>query len=537
MSPGQFEIQLGHLCNDRCVFCVSGALTRRREAPLLPAELLVDRLREAYAAGHRRVTLIGGEPTIQPAFLEVVRAAVTLGFEQIVVFTNGSKASRTDLVDRVLETGGNFEWRLSFQGGSREAHERTTRRRGSFDELARTLAALKARGQRITINGCVVTSNYASFPELPRTLGEHGIAQVHLDMLNPDDTGDLPDAEVRAMQPRYRDLAEPLARTIEAFGAGFDVHIGNLPFCAAPRLAPWIHHGGTATSTVVADDFGAPTLARARDKYLVKTSLRTKPPSCARCVFDDRCAGAFEAYVRWFGEGDLEPVTAARLAELDPEWELLALHARPLLAAALRPEILAPTFARARVDLDDLRRATIHLEGDAPRARLSLRLSRGAGGVAATGRFRVEVASWEGDAGALDASLQRFVAALGEAGESVVHPPGPDAFGELPSAIARPLARLRAAAPFGELRWRAVRAVRDTRDTREAREGHATLRVELDLASPSGESVVVWLGALEGRSRGGYRLESGAPAEPSTALREGIGVLMAALARRSTAAR
>ena len=121
-----FELQLGQLCNDRCVFCISGRITRAGEARLLPFEPLAARLRQARAEGRTALTFLGGEPTIQPHFLELTRLAVALGFSPIVVFTNGSKAGRTDLIERVIETGGRFEWRFSFQGATEEAHERTT---------------------------------------------------------------------------------------------------------------------------------------------------------------------------------------------------------------------------------------------------------------------------------------------------------------------------------------------------------------------------------------------------------------------------
>src|SRR5579859_5352445 len=144
-EPGEFELQLGHLCNDRCVFCKSGRLTEEGNAPLVPLEVLAEHVREAYAAGHRRITFLGGEPTIQPAFLDLVKLAVSLGFETIVIFSNGSKPARTDLIEQVLATGGNFEWRFSFQGATKEAHERTTRRKGSFDQVLRSLKRVRAR--------------------------------------------------------------------------------------------------------------------------------------------------------------------------------------------------------------------------------------------------------------------------------------------------------------------------------------------------------------------------------------------------------
>src|SRR5512140_278792 len=74
----QVEIQLGHMCNNRCVFCVSGqdtALGRAR--PLGTAPILAE-ISRAHADAHRKITLLGGEPTLQPGFLDVVRHAVAL---------------------------------------------------------------------------------------------------------------------------------------------------------------------------------------------------------------------------------------------------------------------------------------------------------------------------------------------------------------------------------------------------------------------------------------------------------------------------
>jgi hypothetical protein len=453
-----FELQLGHLCNDRCVFCVSGLLTSRGKAPLLAVDDLHRALEGAAASGYRRVTLLGGEPTIQPYFLDVVRRAVALGLE-VVVFSNGSKAGRTDLVDRVAATGGRFEWRFSFQGATREAHERVTRRRGSFDQLVSAVLRARAHGHKVTVNTCVVRQNGDSLDRFPDLLLPLGVSQLHVDMVNPYDTGllshddgglavgpvggalapgehpalrpeDAGEAERRvrdagrlwghdlyAIMPRYADLAGPLERMIAGFPEGFDVNVGNLPYCVAPHLAPSIHHGGQPTWTVTAGDRGEGELARGRRKYLVKQSQKTKPDTCRACVFDDRCTGVFDAYADRFGTGELQPITEARLAEIDAEGRLSSLRA-----------------ARAPAS----------------------------------------------------------------------------------GAAAALLARLERAAPFGALAWAGVDPI----------EGG----VEVTLASPGGERVVVWVKDEGGRARGGYRVE-GAPSPPSAALVDGVRRVLVALGR------
>ena len=522
-GPGEFEIQLGHLCNNRCVFCVSGQLTRKREAPLLEAAPLIEQLRSARSAGYRRVTLLGGEPTIQPAFLDVAREAVDLAFDEIVVFSNGSKPSRTDVVDRVLATGGRFEWRLSFQGATREAHERTTRRKGSFDQLLRTAHLLRERGQKVTINTCVVATNFESLPAFAELLVPLGVSQLHVDMLNPYDTGTMSDEEVRAIQPRYSELAAPLARMIERFPADFDVNVGNLPFCAAPRLSPWIHHGGQATSTVTANDFGERALSPARNKYLVKGDRKRKLERCRECVLEARCGGIFESYLAWHGDAEVVPVSPARLREIDPEGALVALHAGATLQTALRAEALPPPLVRAHVtERDRLRALSVRLEGD-DGERLELSLDRESGGHARSDAFSLRVTDAQGEVGA---ALAVLWARLEDAGMRSIAPPGTDALFAASPRVAAALRRVRDGAPFGALRLVSIALDRSGR------------RADIHVESPIGERAELWLVDGEEGSSGGYHVELGGLAAASDELRAGLRELLAAIrgAAKSSAA-
>ena len=85
----QVEIQLGHVCNNRCVFCVSGQLTAQGLARPLPTAPALAALEQAAARGARKVTFLGGEPTLQASLVPAITRALDLGFTAIVVFTNG----------------------------------------------------------------------------------------------------------------------------------------------------------------------------------------------------------------------------------------------------------------------------------------------------------------------------------------------------------------------------------------------------------------------------------------------------------------
>src|SRR5262249_40691616 len=121
-----------------------------------------------------------------------------------------------------------------------------------------------------------------------------GAKQLHLDMVRPLDAGARSEDELRAMIPRYSDMVPALGEMVRGFPEGFDVNIGNLPYCIAPELSRFIHHDGERTLTIAVDR--QKELSRPWDKYLVKRRDKMKPESCKACVFESRCSGVFEAY-------------------------------------------------------------------------------------------------------------------------------------------------------------------------------------------------------------------------------------------------
>lgn len=518
------------MCNNRCVFCVSGQRTAMREAFPIEAAPVLEKLREGRALGMRKVTLLGGEPTLQPGFFDVVRGAVAMGFEEVVLFTNGVKTARMQFVDEVLETGGNFIWRLSFQGATALSHERTTKKLGSFMRLRDTMVNLRVRGQRITVNMCVVRSNFASVAEFPALLLPFGVEQLHLDMVRPLDAGVRAEDEMRDMLPRYGDMVPSLTAMIEGFERarpGFDVNIGNLPYCIAPALAPWIHHDGESTFTVAVDD--RDQLSEAWDKYQVKRRDKLKLKSCATCVFDGQCSGVFETYARHHGTDELVPVTVERLAVLDPDRRLFVLHARPLVARLSGWALPAPFTALAVHE--NSRDGEVILRvigaGDVFATAALRRNGGGTGGVAATDRFSLHLLDAH-DGGAAVVGLLRAMMERLCAGDDVValHTVAEDAGFQSARGVAlgrgvdwrlaQCLGRLRAKAPFGALRWREVRV------TSEGREAAVALE------TPDGNTVTLALTVNGAGVTGSYRLARPV-AHPSVELIDAVRSAMEAL--------
>lgn len=343
----QVEVQLGHLCNNRCVFCVSGQLSEQKRAPQLPADPIRVQLTAARAAGATKITFLGGEPTMQASFFDLLQHAVDLDFDEIVLFTNGTMTPRESFRDRVMRVLDGLGprvrerviWRFSLQGGTREAHDATTVNPGAWDRIQESLVALhapragQAVGARLTGNLCVVASNYASVVPLAEIAERFEFENLHLDMVRPRDSGDRTDDHLRQIMSRYTDMAPyfaELSAAVDArLGPGFDLNFGNVPYCTAPAITHRIHHDGQATVTVAADGQGR--TQDAFDKYLDKRSDKHKPASCAACVFDRVCSGVFDKYREFHGDAELVPVAAADLWQRDKAGHHFVLLAAPVL--------------------------------------------------------------------------------------------------------------------------------------------------------------------------------------------------------------
>lgn len=384
METPQIEIQLGHLCNNRCVFCVSGQVSEWKQAKQIPVDPVTAELRQARARGITKVTFLGGEPTLQKSFFAALQAAHELGFSEIVLFTNGARTHDPGFIDKILALGP-VTWRFSLQGADEEHHDATTCNPGSFQRILDSLSTLQEMGATVTSNMCLTSSNWRSVHMFPTLMAKYGIRQLHIDMVRPSDAGERTKEYLRSIMPRYSDMRDELRRMLDGFGPDFDVNLGNYPYCLLPEHAHRIHHDGEHTVTVSAS--GRSGLEAAWDKYEVKRLDKTHPEQCGACVFRPRCNGLFELYQEFYGTDEPEPVTPARLRSFDPAMRFFTLHAGPALER-LSSHPPPASWEAPTVALDEPgRHVAVHMSAGRAAVRLDLRPP----GVADPGGFAADV--------------------------------------------------------------------------------------------------------------------------------------------------
>jgi len=143
------NIDLTNRCNLTCPICFANAnVTGKVYEPT--KEQVLDMLRlyraEQPVAG-RLVQFSGGEPTIHPNFLEIIKAAKDFGFSHIQIASNGIKLSDVDFAKRAADAGLHTVY-LQFDGLSDEVYLKTRGRR-LLDTKLKAVEAIRKAGMKI----------------------------------------------------------------------------------------------------------------------------------------------------------------------------------------------------------------------------------------------------------------------------------------------------------------------------------------------------------------------------------------------------
>ncbi|MDE2290746.1 MAG: radical SAM protein [Elusimicrobia bacterium] len=179
-EPRQW-VRLTRVCNQRCVFCLDrdaqdGSLRRLAE---VEEELVLGRAR-----GARRAVLSGGEPTLHPAFLDVVQAAKRLGYGHVQTVTNGRRFCYAAFA-RAAHGAGLDEATFSIHGPDAAAHDALTRTPGSFVQALAGLSNARSAGLIVNVDVVITRPILSRLRETLEVLGGRGVREFDLLALVP----------------------------------------------------------------------------------------------------------------------------------------------------------------------------------------------------------------------------------------------------------------------------------------------------------------------------------------------------------------
>lgn len=297
-------IILGYTCNNNCVFCVYSEKDRKNDRPL--AEIK-ESIMEAKVAGTTYLEFIGGETTIRPDFLEILKFAKQFEFETISITTNGRALYYAEYAKEILDAG-LTSIVFSIHGHNAKLHDSLTQVPGSFEQLLNAIENIKKLGfKNIGSNTTVVKKNYKDLEKIGKFIYALGIRNSEFIFVDPNQGG--ASLDLKKMVPRISKAAPYIRKCLE-IGRRNKIphwHIRYVPLCFFEDFLDQISEIQEVESFKtqhIGPDFVNLDVENSRSQI-----GRTKGSQCKKCKLNNICEGIWKKYVDEFGDKELLPIS------------------------------------------------------------------------------------------------------------------------------------------------------------------------------------------------------------------------------------
>jgi len=302
---------LGLTCDVRCKFCYDELVASQEKAwmPLGEVTAALDKFRYFYRNDF--VDLMGGEPTLHPAAVEIVAHAARIGLRPTII-THGMHLANMNRA-RAYAEAGIHDFLVSIHGIGDTVAGIHGRGRNNFARQMAALDNLRELGIPFRFNVTMIRDNLSELEAIASLAGETGARVVNFLTFNPYfEWANEPEIEFQA---RHSEIAPHLARAIDrCTELGVEANVRYMPPCQLPgREAhvytgyqlPYDPHEWDYNSWYDTSHEGPPP----PEWYLAASARQqqrhgyVQVPACGDCALRAVCDGLHPQYVaRWGGD-------------------------------------------------------------------------------------------------------------------------------------------------------------------------------------------------------------------------------------------
>jgi MoaA/NifB/PqqE/SkfB family radical SAM enzyme len=293
----------GYQCNNRCRFCID---SQKRDFPSKTTAEIKKEMVAARKRGADYLEIIGGETTIRPDAVELVRYARRCGFKTIMMATNGRMFSYPKFAEKIISAGLN-SLVFSIHGHNAQLHDSLTRVSGSFRELLAGLENVKKIGfKNIGSNTTVVKQNYRYLPQIGKFIFNLGIRNAEFIFIDP--SAGAAYLDFHSYVPKISEAAPYIRKCLNVGknGGTHHWHIRYVPLC---HFRDYL---GQISELDEVKMFHSEHLAPDFQNFDVEKSRRVvgraKAKRCRQCLYDKDCEGIWKEYIRHYGDKELKPI-------------------------------------------------------------------------------------------------------------------------------------------------------------------------------------------------------------------------------------
>ncbi len=228
---------LGQTCNLRCYFCYF--LNRIADAHHPEHEFMtLEKAKEIchvlrYHYGNTAIDIQGGEPTIHPGILDLIRYCREIGLIPTLI-TNGIHLVKPGLLEKFRDAGLR-DFLVSLHGIG-EIHDQVVGRPGAYEKITAAILRMRELGIPFRLNCTMSKPVVPIIPEIAQRAVEYGARAVNYIAFNPfedQETGIRTHDNVA----RYTEIMPNLTKAIDYLeGHGIETNVRYVPMCMAePR--------------------------------------------------------------------------------------------------------------------------------------------------------------------------------------------------------------------------------------------------------------------------------------------------------------
>lgn len=232
MGPKKLIMNVTYVCNNHCTFCAVGTRTQVDGHPTRQREILDTYRRHGVVL----VDFDGGEPTLNPELIPLIRYAKRVGYERINVTTNGRLCAYEDFAQKLV-TSGLTTLLFSVHGPDLKSHAREVGVAEAFGQTMQGIdhcVAHRPEGVELGMNVTLTKTNFERLDDLAQLAFDHGLPWLNIQFLTPFGRA------TREVAPDTEAAAAITREVIDRWTDRMKIQVINLPWCFLPGYESYL---------------------------------------------------------------------------------------------------------------------------------------------------------------------------------------------------------------------------------------------------------------------------------------------------------
>jgi len=285
------------MCNNNCIFCDNKEISATKY--FISMSAVEKHLGYMAEQGATSLILTGGEPTTHPELPAIVNKAVNKNFREIVLHTNGRNLGKSDLSQKLSDSGVNNVM-VSLFGDSTPVHESISRRNGSFAETLEGIRAWSKTENYLCINTPITTKNYICLMDIAKLIESMELKKYRWQISDLYPTTAV--LKSSSQQVEYSALKPILHETIKlCIIHNIRYSTQEIPLCI---LFPWIKEAqelsiNGVSCILVVDSSHENGYRKIRPWSSVNKLF---PAMCNTCSMKNACSGISKSYLKQYDD-------------------------------------------------------------------------------------------------------------------------------------------------------------------------------------------------------------------------------------------